>query len=278
MKSFVDKLVDFAKELPGFGLVFIIITVAYAYLKESHEELTAIQTLVAAVICWGIYHGSSLLDYLYNLAYGPNSKLSFLWKFDDLQEARNAAAKALFSPMNPSVENYAAANRHHYVGDKPLKSLYSFCSAVAKPTDVWGSKIAPKISVSKTARTLFVFTLVLILLIKIKLLRDLFGVPALVERLGVLSNIWLLVAIAFVAFVIYVVLRVLHNIELFEYVAGEVVHVAKRDNKMAVMILDVILPRQRLPLPQPQGGNGLRGGKKSKKSVKEVPHVHTNPT
>ena len=54
--------------------------------------------------------------------------------------------------------------------------------------------------------------------------------------------------------------------------------VAKRDNKMAVMILDVTLPRQRLPLTQPQGGNGLRGAKKSKKSVKEVPHVHTNPT
>lgn len=250
MKSFVDKLVDLAKELPGFGLVFLIITVAYTYLKKSPEELTATETFVAALICWLIYHASSLLDYVYNVAYGPNSKLAFFWKSEPLHEARNRAAVKLFGPIDERVVDYRSALELRYVGDdEPLKSLYFFCSTAAKPTDAWTSKIAPKINVSKAARTVFVFALIAVLMVKIKPLREVSGLPMLTERLGLFSNVWLLLAIAFAAFVIYVVLRVLHNIQLFDYVASEVMHVPKENNQRAAVIFEVTLPQQAGPIP-----------------------------
>lgn len=245
MKPVLDKLVDFAKKLPGFGLVFLIVTLAYAYLKERPGELTLTESFSTAFMCWLIYHASALLDLLYDLAYGPESKLHSVWKFCDLQKARNSAAAVLFGPIDERVKDYSGAEEYKYVGDeKPLQSLYFYCSTVAKPTNMWVDKIAPKIHVSKAARTLFVFALVAALMVEVKVLRDAFGLPTFADRLGLLSNVWLLFTIAFLAFVVFVALRVLHNIQLFEYVASEVVHVPKKNNKQGVVIFEVTLPEK----------------------------------
>ena len=84
MESLADKFVTFAKKLPGFGLAFLLATLGYMYLKGNYTKLSPVETLITAVLCWLLYHAASYLDNLYDKVYGPDSKLSFLWRIDDL--------------------------------------------------------------------------------------------------------------------------------------------------------------------------------------------------
>lgn len=246
----VNWFVYWAKKLPGFGLVFLIVTLIYANLRKDPGELTTLQGLAATVLCWIVYQLAFVFDHVYDWAYSTDSKLRFLCYFQTLEKARNRAAAALFGPIDPDVSNYSLATEYRYVGKKPLKSLYFFCSTIAKPTDIWTDEIAPKIEVSKAARTIFAFALLALLFFGVQRVRDLVGLSAYVDRFGLLSHrrltITILAVTALVAFVIYFILRVLHNIELFEYVASEVTHVRKKLNRRSAVIFEVTLPRKPL--------------------------------
>lgn len=103
MEQLAAKFVTFAQKLPGFGLAFLFATLAYMYLKEDYTKLSPVETLVTGVLCWFLYRAASYLDNLYDTAYGPKSKLKFLWGSNDLRRARNQAAAALFGPVDSGV-------------------------------------------------------------------------------------------------------------------------------------------------------------------------------
>lgn len=243
METFVDKFVTFAQKLPGFGLAFLLATLAYMYLKGDYTKLLPVETFVTAVLCWLLYHVASYLDKLYDTAYGPKSKLRFLWGSDKLKKSRDRAAKALFEPIDHAVKDYAYATAKGHIGERPLLSLYSLCSTLAKPTDTWRKKIEPKIDISKAARTVFAFAAIAALITKIPSLQDSLGVTLYIERLGIFANMWVHCVIAFVALFVYVALRILHNLELYDLVATRVKHLPIGDVTAAV-IFEVTLPKQ----------------------------------
>ena len=247
MESLVDKFVDFAKSLPGFGLVFLLTTLGYMFLKGDYAKPSPEETLVTAFLCWLLYHAASyLLDKCYDKAYAPESNLGWLWKSDDLRAARNKAAQALFGPIDSKVIDYTSAKTRRHIGDRPLKSLYSLCTTIAKPTDAWRRKIEPKIEISKAARTVFAFVFVAALIAMIPPLRDWAYVAPYIERLGVFSNGYVLFAIALVALMTYIYLRILHNVELYDHIAKEVKHLPTGDD-FALVIFEVTILKKSPP-------------------------------
>ena len=85
------------------------------------------------------------------------------------------------------------------------------------------------------------FAVVVGLIAKIAPLRDSIGATPYIARLGIFSDAWALCAIALAALIMYVVLRILHNVELYEYIATYVKHVPVRDVTAAI-IFEVVIP------------------------------------
>jgi hypothetical protein len=252
MKGLVDRFVKFAETLPGFGLAFLIATLAYAYLKGTGTELSPKETFVVAFLCWLLYHAAAyLVDKLWDAFYGPNSTFT-VWRTDDLNKSRNNAAKALFGPIDPRVTDYASAKLwQHVVDGVKEKSLNRQCSKVATPTDAWRKSIEPTINVSKAARTVFAFAVAGLLVPHVGFLRDWSLLAPYIAKLRPVSVAFLLGLTAIAALLVYVVLRVRHNIELYEHVAAHVTHVRRDDDEAWAVIYDVIVrdrsPKQATP-------------------------------
>jgi hypothetical protein len=242
MEVLIDKFVTLAKTLPGLGLAILVATLGYMYLKDDFTKLSPRETFVTAVVCWLLYHAASLLDRGYDALYRPKSA-SGLWGLARLEDSRNRAAKALFFAADRRVTDYASAVTWRHIGDPPLKSLYSLCSKVAKATEAWHKKIEPVIAVSKAARTAFAFTLIGTLILAAPALRDMTGLGMYVRRLGPWSNPWMMTITSAVAFVVYVVLRIEHNLRLYDYVAGHVRHIPV-ENGVAAAIFEVTMPKR----------------------------------
>lgn len=242
MKDLVSALVKFAQTLPGFGLAFLTVTLVHQYLKGSAKELSTTETLITAGFCWALYHVASLLDRIYDRTYGHKSTLH-LWRFDKLKDARDRAAVALFSRLDRRVTDYVSADKWQHVTS--TNSLYRQCSKVAAQTEAWKKRISPTIHVSKAARTIFAFALVGMIAPHFAVLRAWPDIDAYVSQLRPVTVTVRLGLTAVAAFLVYVVLRLRHNIELYEYVAEHVKHRRLRRKQAAAVIYDVIVTDRR---------------------------------
>jgi hypothetical protein len=151
--------------------------------------------------------------------------------------------------VDPNIKDYASAKAAKRIGDPPLQSLNALCAAVARSTDHWRKKIQPLIDISKAARTVFAFSLVTVFLANVALLRERLHVGPYIGRLGMFSSPWALGAIAIGSALLYVVLRIRHNLELYHYVAKSVHHLSIGD-EFAATIFEVLIESKVLPSPE----------------------------
>ena len=243
MKMISDKVVDAAKELPGFGWIFIVVTVAYVRARGGVAELTAWETLGLVGTCWLADRvGSALLDRLYDRLYGPRRATPVRWKGSELAAARDRAARALFGPPDPAVRDYATAVAQAHVANVGEPSLYSRAKEVAKHTREWEKAIAPRLDLSKATRAMVIVALAASLVLFVSrfwpTLSHLASPSA--RRLGVLGTDWAQLALATLSLGASLSLRRRHHEMLYEHVATNVRHLDLGD-VAAPYIFDVVV-------------------------------------
>jgi len=243
-----ELVVDKVKELPGVGYVLFCVTWIGAKLMGV-DELAGIPLIAAGAVCAGAYFLGSKLDTpLYDSLYGPNAKLSWLPKHRALTMARDAAAKSLYGGQRSEVEVYADATRLGYVTE--TSNMYDTAKSVVKTSSEWEDHIVRIHDLSKAARSLFVVAFAALCLFVIAaLLPSSPGISNVAEAAGkagwVGSRILYAIALP-VAFGIYVYLRAVHQIRLYQYLANNVRLVRTEDGQFVPF-----LPSSRLLLRAP---------------------------
>lgn len=240
MKALVGMVVEPVKSLPGFAWILVIIT-AFWTLANGTPERGEFETLIIVGVCWVAYRMGTILDELYDYFYRPERKDPFFWKGEDLQTARDAAAKKLFERSDPPVTDYLSAGTKGYV--HPEKSFYSLAASLVKKLDYWEKNAASLNDFSKAARTVFVLSFVSVVLLLFAEVspETKSWLNPYTERLSVIGTIWFQMILAVVTLVLYVQLRLRHHIELYEYVAKHVIHIPKTDGTSIPHILDEAL-------------------------------------
>jgi hypothetical protein len=260
MKALVDEVMKSVKQLPGFGVVVVALTLVYSLLRQEQAEMSALETLGVGIISYILYRLGATFDRLFDWIFEPGSRAERLSTarrkqhnekygemaraktlLDRLSDSRDEACKSLFSPVNGTVVDFSTAKAAHFVGERSTHGLYKSAKAVAKHTKKWEESIGPYEEYSKAARTIAVLVVLLLLVrFSASARADVISKSLLAgNALTPLGQLIVGIGTGAILLALYVTLRLRHMVTLYSHVADSVVHVQTAKGPAAA-IFDVL--------------------------------------